>query len=94
MLIPLGVGFLVLEKQMYNSTKYNKASEMTNNYTNINWWLIGLIILLAGMAIPTRSQNRQIKELKESLEYERARTNITVEASAERQKARQTQTTE
>ena len=46
--------------------------------------LVALIILLAGMAIPTRGQANRIKELKENLDYERARTNITVEAASQR----------
>ena len=74
-----------------NSNSSNNASSMTNNYTNINWWLIGLLILLGGMAIPTRGQANRIKELKENLEYERARTNLVVEATAERQKSGQAQ---
>jgi hypothetical protein len=48
------------------------------------------------MAIPTRSQAKANKLLQENLDYERARTNITVEAAAnttkavqERQEARQ-----
>lgn len=74
-----------------NSNSSNNASSMTNNYTNVNWWLIGLLILLGGMAIPTRGQANRIKELKENLEYERARTNLVIEATAERQKSRQAQ---
>lgn len=74
-----------------NSNTSNNASSMTNNYTNINWWLIGILILLGGMAIPTRGQANRIKELKENLEYERARTNLVVEATAERQKPRPAQ---
>lgn len=80
-----------------NSNSSNNAStldgdvSMTNNYTNINWWLIGLLILLGGMAIPTRGQANRIKELKENLEYERARTNLVIEATAERQKSGHTQ---
>lgn len=53
--------------------------------------LVSFIILLAGMAIPTRGQANRIKELKENLDYERARTNIVVEAVAQGQKAGQTQ---
>lgn len=53
--------------------------------------LVSIIILLAGMAIPTRSQANRIKELKENLDYERARTNITIEASAEGQRTRRPQ---
>lgn len=49
--------------------------------------LVAIIILLAGMAIPTRGQANRIKELKENLEYERARTNITVESAAKGQQA-------
>ncbi len=73
-----------------------EATEITNNVTNINWLMIGALILLAGMAIPTRSQAKANKLLQENLDYERARTNITVEAAAnttkavqERQEARQ-----
>lgn len=65
-----------------NSNSSNKADTMTVNNTNINWLMIAALILLAGMAIPTRSQSKQIKELKENLDYERARTNVTVEAAA------------
>ncbi len=74
-----------------NSHSSNTASSMTVNNTNINWLLIGLIVLLAGMAIPTRSQALRIKELKENLEHERERTNLTIEAAASRQEARPTQ---
>lgn len=73
-----------------------EATEITNNVTNINWLMIGALVLLAGMAIPTRSQAKANKLLQENLDYERARTNITVEAAAnttkavqERQEARQ-----
>lgn len=79
-----------------NLNSNQKASEITNNVTNINWLMIGALILLAGMAIPTRSQAKANKLLQENLDYERARTNITVEAAAnttkavqERQEARQ-----
>lgn len=51
--------------------------------------LVSIIILLAGMAIPTRGQANRINELKENLEYERERTNLVVEAAAERQKTGQ-----
>ena len=51
--------------------------------------LVAIIILLAGMAIPTRGQANRINELKENLEYERERTNIVVEAVAQGQKAGQ-----
>lgn len=73
-----------------NSNSSNKANSMTINNTNVNWLLIGTLILLAGMAIPTRSQANRIKELKENLEYERARTNITIEAASKRQESGQT----
>lgn len=79
-----------------NLDSNQKANEITNNVTNINWLMIGALILLAGMAIPTRSQAKANKLLQENLDYERARTNITVEAAAnttkavqERQEARQ-----
>ena len=70
-----------------NSNSSQSASNITNNSTNINWLMIGTLILLAGMAIPTRSQALRIKELKENLEYERERTNLTVGAAAEGQKS-------
>jgi uncharacterized pyridoxal phosphate-containing UPF0001 family protein len=79
-----------------NLDSNQKANEITNNVTNINWLMIGALVLLAGMAIPTRSQAKANKLLQENLDYERARTNITVEAAAnttkavqERQEARQ-----
>ena len=79
-----------------NLNSNQKANEITNNVTNINWLMIGALVLLAGMAIPTRSQAKANKLLQENLDYERARTNITVEAAAnttkavqERQEARQ-----
>ena len=72
-----------------NSNSSNQADTMTVNNTNINWAMMGALILLAGMAIPTRSQSKQIKQLEENLEYERARTNITVEAAAGATKAGQ-----
>ncbi len=77
-----------------NSQTSNSANSMTiNNGMNKRMLiliicLVAFIILLAGMAIPTRSQANRIKELKENLEYERARTNITVEAIAEGQRSR------
>jgi len=49
--------------------------------------LVSFIILLAGMAIPTRGQANRIKELKENLSYERARTNVVVEAVTKRQES-------
>ena len=72
-----------------NTNSSNNASSMIVNNSNTSWALIGIIILLAGMAIPTRGQANRINELKENLEYERARTNITVEAASKRQEARQ-----
>lgn len=79
-----------------NSKTRNTASNMTINSGMdrrmfiLIVCLVAVIILLAGAAIPTRSQANRIKELKENLEYERTRTNITVEASAERQRSRRT----
>lgn len=56
-----------------NTNTSNNATSMTNNYTNVNWWLIGALVFLGGLAIPTRSQSRVIKGLQETLEYERDR---------------------
>ena len=64
-----------------NSNSSQTASSITNSYTNINWWLIGALVFLGGLAIPTRGQSKMIKQLEENLEYERARSNITVEAA-------------
>jgi len=80
-----------------NSNTSNSATTMTINQGMDKRMLIliiclvAFIILLAGMAIPTRGQANRIKELKENLAYERERTNLVVEAAAEGQKARQTQ---
>ena len=54
-----------------NDTNNNNAEEISIENTNITWWLAGLLCLLAGQAIPTRSQYKQITLLKETLEYER-----------------------
>ncbi len=81
-----------------SSTNTNNANSLTiNNGMDRRMLilivcLVAFIILLAGMAIPTRGQANRIKELKENLEYERARTNLTVEAAAgQRQETRQTE---
>ena len=95
-------GLVTLDKidigrdQSTKTTK-NNANTMTINNSSMDRRmlilvvvLVFLIILFAGMAIPTRSQASRIKELKENLDYERARTNITVEAAAKQgQEARQ-----
>lgn len=65
-----------------HSTTTNNAQDQVINNMNVNWWLIGLLVFLGGMAIPTRSQAKMIKKLEEDLDYERARTNVTVEAAA------------
>lgn len=54
-----------------NSNSNVKANEVIYNTSNASWWLIGLLCLMAGQAIPTRSQYKQIKLLKETLEHER-----------------------
>ena len=54
-----------------NSNSNVKANEVIYNTNNASWWLIGLLCLMAGQAIPTRSQYKQIKLLKETLEHER-----------------------
>jgi len=64
-----------------------QATEMQINNMNINWWMLVIICLLSSQAIPTRAQYKQIQLLRESLEYERARTNITIEVNAKRQEA-------
>lgn len=56
-----------------NSIKNNTATTMTNNYTNVNWWLIAILCIAVGMVIPTRGQYMQNKLLKEQLSYERER---------------------
>lgn len=56
-----------------NSIKSNNATTMTNNYTNVNWWLIAILCIAVGMVIPTRGQYMQNKLLKEQLSYERER---------------------
>lgn len=82
-----------------SSTTSNNANTMTINsgmdrrMLILIICLVSLIVLLAGAAIPTRGQANRIKELKENLEYERTRTNITIEASAERQRSRLAQDT-
>ena len=54
-----------------NSNSNVKANEVIYNTSNASWWLVGLLCLMAGQAIPTRSQYKQIKLLKETLEHER-----------------------
>ena len=63
--------------------------QTTYNQTNVNWVLIGALVFFAGLAIPTRSQAKLIAQLQENLEYERARTNITVESAACSSQSRQ-----
>lgn len=54
-----------------NSVSSNNATSMTNNYTNINWWLIAVLIFLGGLVIPSRGQYKMNQKLREDLEYER-----------------------
>ncbi len=85
-----------VDKSQHETTTNQNANQMTINNSSLDrrmliliGCLILLIILFAGMAIPTRGQANRIKELRENLDYERQRTNITVEAAAgQRQETR------
>ena len=88
-----------VDKSKHETTTNQNANQMAINNSSMDrrmliliGSLILLIVLLAGMAIPTRGQANRIKELKENLDYERERTNITVEAAAkQRQETRPAQ---
>jgi len=77
-----------VDRSQQETTTNQNANQITINNSSLDkrmlllvGGLITLIVLLAGMAIPTRGQANRIRELKENLEYERARTNLTVEAA-------------